>query len=101
MMCLEMPKRLGAWDTTNATRAECYAGVWAALERSHARLPRQNVCLVQAQLVQRLDLGSVIIAHRMRHTTRIMDALNAFLIMSVYVGTNLHRQEEISANFVS
>ena len=65
------------------------------------QLQRQNASLVPAQVVPRLDLGSVIIAHPFSHTTRIMDALNVFLMMSVKVNTSLHHQGQITASFVS
>ena len=93
--------RLGVWDTTSVTRAECDVVVWVVLELSHAQLPRLNVSLVPAQLVPRLDLGNAIIAQRMLRTTRSMDALNASLTLSVKRTIILHRQGQISANFVS
>ena len=97
----QMKTRLGAWGPTSVTRAECNVDVQVVLELSHAQLPRLNVNLAPAQLVPRLDLGSVIIAHPFFHTTRIMDALNVFLMMSVKVNTSLHHQGQITASFVS
>lgn len=96
-----MKTRLGAWGPTSVTRAECNVDVQVVLELSHAQLPRLNVNLAPAQLVPRLDLGSAITATLFFITTRIMDALNAFLMMSVNRNISLHRRGQISANFVS
>ena len=93
--------RLGVWDTTSVTRAECNVGVWVVLKLSHAQLPRLNVCLAPAQLVPRLDQGSATIAPLIFRTIRITDVLNAFLIMSVNRIITPNRQGQTIANSVS
>ena len=91
---------LGVRDPTSVTRAECNVDVWAVMEGSHAHYPRVNVSLAPVQLVPRLDQGSATIAHLFFITTRLMVALNAFLIMSVYRNISLNRQGQIFGNFV-
>ena len=97
----QLRARLGVWDPTSVTRAECNVVVWVVLKLSHAQLPRLNVSLVPAQLVSRLDLGSAIIVQIMLRTTRIMDALNAFLIRSVNRIITPKLQGQTIANSVS
>ena len=49
---IPLTDRLGVWDATSVTRAECNVGVWVVLQLSHAQLPRLNVCLAPANLCQ-------------------------------------------------